>query len=541
MYHHALDRDRCKPADVGSHGKGVGRSGSFGRLLLRILALLGISSIAAIGTSHADVRLPAVFPPHMVLQQQAALPVWGWEEPGEEVVVSIGGQSKHTEAGRDGKWKVELGTLKAGDTLALTVKGKNTLRIDDVLVGEVWLCSGQSNMEMVVNNARDAEQETAAAQFPQIRVFRVDRKTSLSPEADCIGRWEVCSPETAGKFSAMAYFFGRELHQKLKVPIGLMVAAWSGSKIEAWTRLEVQRARPELNGLLADWHKNDIQYTETVAQAAQAEYQQQFDQWKAAFQKGKAAGKPTPKAPRRPVDPREHWHHPAVLFNGMIAPLIPYAIRGAIWYQGESNADTEQSSALYAMQLPLLIEDWRQRWGQGDFPFGGVQLPLISAERVHWARIRDSMLKATSLPNAAMVVTFDLGEPHLLHPKNKQAFAHRLALWARAAVYGEEIPWSGPRLTADRIRDGAVELEFTHTDGGLIAQGGELKGFEVAGAERQWKPARARIQGKTVVVSAAEVKQPAAVRYAWANDPQGNLFNGAGLPASPFRTDDWPE
>jgi hypothetical protein len=512
---------------------------------LRFPALtLTVTSIVAIGllsTARGDVRLPAMFSQHMVLQQNAAVPVWGWATPGEEVAVSIGGQSKTTRADGDGKWKVELDKLKGGETRVLTVRGKNTITIDDVLAGEVWLCSGQSNMEMPVNKARDAEQEAAAAQFPQLRVFKVERSTSLVPKSECNGTWEVCSPESVGKFSAMAYFFGRDLHRKLHVPVGLIVAAWSGSAIEAWTGLDTQKARPELQELLTTWEKQDAQYTESVAKAAESDYQKQFAQWKTALKNASAAGKPAPKAPRRPVDPREHWHHPAVLFNGMIAPLIPYAIRGAIWYQGESNAESEQSSALYAMQLPLLMSDWRGRWGQGDFPFGWIQLPLISAKQVHWARIRESMLKATSLPNAGMAVTFDLGEPHLLHPKNKQAFAQRLALWARAQVYGEKIAWSGPLPAAHRITGSVVELRFIHTDGGLTARGDELKGFVVAGADKQWMPAVANIRGDTVMVSSAEVQSPVAVRYAWANDPDGNLFNGAGLPASPFRTDDWSE
>lgn len=512
------------------------------RIHFRTLLATVLIAASSAELSFGNVKLPAIFSDHMVLQQGIKVPIWGWAEPGEQVEVTLGDQSASTAAGGDGVWRLALENLKPGDALTLVVKGKNTLTINDVMIGELWLCSGQSNMEMPVMRARNAEQEIAAARFPQIRVFKVERQPSLTPQADCRGTWEVCSPETAGKFSATAYFFGRELHRELRTPVGLVVAAWSGSAIEAWTSLPAQQVRPEFKELLASWDKQDAEYNTSVADAETSEFRKNLVQWKADAKKAKADNTTLPRAPRKPIDPRRHHHHPAVLFNGMIAPVMPYAIRGVIWYQGESNAKTAQSSALYAVQLPLLINDWRSRWGQGDFPFGWVQLPLISAKTLHWARLRDSQSKATTLPNTGMAVTYDIGQQHALHPKNKQDFGHRLAHWARARVYGQKVAWAGPHYSKHTARESAIEIGFDHVDGGLSIQGeGPLKGFLIAGSDRRWHAAEAAIKGDRVLVSSGEVSEPVAVRYCWTNAPVGNLTNTDGLPASPFRTDDWDE
>jgi sialate O-acetylesterase len=493
--------------------------------------LLAVFALAA--PARADVRLPKLFSDHLVLQRDAAVPVWGWADPDESVTVTLAGQSKGTKAGADGKWQVKLDKLEAGGPHTLTVKGKNTLTVRDVLVGEVWLASGQSNMGMTVKQARDFDREKEAAKHPQLRMYNVGHRPARAPQADCTGSWQVCSPETVGSFSATAYFFGRDLQEKLGVPVGLINSSVGGTPIEAWTSLDVQARRPELKDLLASWDRKAEKYDPETAKAA---YAKRRAEWEAAAKKARAEGKTPPRPPQRPVDPRDDAHHPATLFNGMIAPLMPFALRGAVWYQGESNAGTEEAGRLYAVQLPLLVRDWRARWGQGDFPFAWVQLPNYRTRARGWPLVREAMLEALSLPNTGMTVNIDIGEAHNIHPKNKQEVGRRLALWARARVYGEKAPWSGPLPAGHQVQGTVVQVTFRHADG-LTARGGELRGFEVAGKDGHWYPATARIQGDKVVVFNVEVTEPVAVRYDWAADPDGNLTNGAGLPASPFRTD----
>jgi sialate O-acetylesterase len=494
-------------------------------------------------TATADVKLPALFSDHMVLQRDLSAPVWGWADAGEAVTVSIAGQSQSTKTAADGTWSIKLDKLKAGGPFTMVVKGNNALTIQDVLVGEVWLGSGQSNMALTVQNSQDPAKETASANFPKIRVFTVKRREAVTPQKDCEGQWILCSPETAGRFSAAAYFFGRDLHQQLGVPVGLITAAVGATPIEGWTSLPAQEGKKELKPVFRPWdEKLKVPYDDA---AAQAQYQTRMEAWKQAAATRKAEGKAAGDPPEKPVHPREHKSYPANLFNGMIAPIIPYAIRGAIWYQGENNAQGEFSK-LYATQLPLLIQDWRERWGQGDFPFAWVQLPNyikvkggIGAE-TDWAFMRESMLGCLStVKNSGMAVTIDIGDPSQIHPKDKVPVGQRLALWARASVYGEKIPFSSPLPAGFKISGNEVTLSFTHTDGGLVARGGDLKGFVIAGADKKWFPAEARIAGDQVVVSSPEVKAPVAARYAWADNPDCNLYNGAGLPASPFRTDTW--
>jgi len=495
-------------------------------------------------TTHAlaDVKLPAVFCDHMVLQRDTVVPVWGWADPGEKVSVTLAEQTQTATADADGKWSVKLDKLASGAPVTLTVKGKNTVIVNDVLVGEVWLASGQSNMQLQVNAVTNAWAEKASAKFPQIRMFTVARHTAVTPQSNCEGEWIVCSPETVGNFSAAAYFFGRDLHQKLGCPVGLINASWGGTPIEAWTSMPRLAGKKEFEPVFKEWEgKMRVPYDE---EKARAQYEKQLAVWKKVSEKRKAEGKPLTKAPQEPVNPREHKNYPANLFNGMIAPIIPYAIRGGIWYQGENNAHGE-SAKLYAIQLPLLIQDWRERWNEGEFPFAWVQLPNFKkatedpGAASDWAMMRESMLHSLSVTNTGMAIAIDVGEAANIHPKNKQAVGHRLALWALAAVYGEKIPFSGPLPAEHKVKGGEIMLSFTHADGGLVAKGGELKGFAIAGADKKWFWAEARIEGDEVVVSSPDVKSPVAVRYAWADNPDCNLFNGAGLPASPFRTDNW--
>jgi sialate O-acetylesterase len=507
-----------------------------------LLATLAIT-LAALTNLHAAVRLPAIFSDHMVLQRDAIVPVWGWADPGETVTVSIAGQTKSTTADAKGKWSVKLDKLAAGEAVTMVVSGKNNVTVNDVLIGEVWLGSGQSNMQMQMRGVQNIEQEKAAAKFPQLRMFTVKRNEQVTPQTDCEGAWVLCSPETVETFSATAYFFGGELHQKLNVPIGLIVAAVGATPIEGWTSMEKMNGRKELAPVFAEWDAKMRVPFDPVK--AQAQYQKQYAAWKTNSAKRVAEGKPAGYAPQKPVPPREDKNYPGNLFNGMIAPIIPYAMRGAIWYQGENSGRTGFAQ-LYEFQLPLLIADWRARWGQGEFPFAWVQLANYrqvtnSPSPVsHWAVVREGMLKSLTVTNTGMAVAIDIGMADNIHPINKQEVGRRLGLWARANVYGEKIPFSGPLPTGHKISGDEITISFKHTDGGLVAKDGDLQGFVIAGADKQWHWAHARIVGETVVVSSPEVKSPVAVRYAWADNPKCNLYNGAGLPASPFRTDQLP-
>ncbi|MDQ3624174.1 MAG: sialate O-acetylesterase [Verrucomicrobiota bacterium] len=486
---------------------------------------------------RADVRLPAHFSDHLVLQAEAGTPVWGWAEPGKEVAVAVAGQTQTARADARGKWMVRLPELKRGGPHTLTVKGRNTLTVNDMLVGEVWLGSGQSNMAMTVNRARDFEQEQAAANFPQIRMFTVASAAAAIAQEECKGEWVVCSPETVTRFSATAYFFGREIHQALGTPVGLINSSVGGTPIESWISLEAQQAAPELQTALDAAPRAEASFD---AEAAKLNYEKALARWKEAVRQARAENQPVPRKPRDPLEVRARKGSAGGLFNGKIAPLIPYAIRGALWYQGEANS-TATNARLYRIQLPLLVKDWRTRWGQ-DFPFAWVQLPNFDGPGRDWPTVREAMLKTLALPRTGMAITIDIGDAKDIHPKNKQEVGRRLALWALGAVYGRKGATSGPLPRGHEIRESEVVLSFAHTDGGLAVspgESGEVQGFVVAGEDKQWKPARARIDGEKVVVSSTDVKKPVAVRYGWENNPVCNLRNGAGLPASPFRTDDW--
>ncbi|MBI5820863.1 MAG: sialate O-acetylesterase [Verrucomicrobia bacterium] len=504
---------------------------------------LAISLLAAallVPALHADVRLPAIFSDHLVFQRDASVAVWGWAEPGEEVAVEFAGQKKTAKADAKGKWMVKLDPMPAStEARTLTVRSQATnheLRVTDILVGEVWLGSGQSNMAMTVQSSNNFEQEKAAANFPQVRMFTVDRNPQRTPQSDCKGSWKLTTPENVGPFSAAAYFFGRELHQKLGVPVGLINSSYGGTDIAAWTSEDVQMKVPELKAAFENWARNDAAY---VPEKAMAVYEKQLAAWKEKTKKARAAGEKPPRAPQKPVQPRLSQNHPANLYNGMIAPILPYGIRGAIWYQGEHNANPV-GGLLYAKQLPLLIKDWRTRWGY-EFPFAWAQLPNFNRPGDGWMLVRESMLKSLSVPKTGMAIIIDIGDPQDIHPKNKQDVGKRLALWALGTVYGEKVSAvSGPLPAGHKIRGSEIVLSFTHTNGGLVAKGGALKCFVIAGADKQWKPATARIEGDKVIVSSPDVPKPVAARYAWLDNPDCNLFNGAGLPASPFRTDHWP-
>jgi len=509
-----------------------------------LLAVLLLAPLAALHA--AELKLAAVFSDHMVLQRDKAVPIWGWADPGEQVTVVFANQKKTAATDTNGKWLVKLDPLSASaDPLTMTVSGaieSRTLTIGDVLVGEVWLGSGQSNMGVSVGGALDFEKEAAAANLPLIRMLREDSKTAETPQANATGAWVVCSPKTVGGFSAVLYFFGRELHRELKVPVGLINSSLGDTAIQSWIAADEQAKIPELKaGLDAD-----VKADAAIDWAgATARYEQALASWKEKAAQAKAAGQRPSNPPCDPLEVRNRRGslRGGGLFNGKIAPLIPLAMRGVVWYQGESNTRPAEAGRRYALQLPLLIRDWRTRWGK-ELPFASVQLanyiPWPPGSYPGWPLVREAQLKSLRLPHTGMAVAIDIGEPNNIHPKNKQDVGKRLALWALGDVYGKKVPaTSGPLPAGHEVSGSNLIVTFTHAEGGLLAKAGDLKGLVIAGADQQWKPAQARIEGDKVIVSSPAVPKPVAVRYAWSENPECNLYNGAGLPASPFRTDDW--
>ena len=525
---------------------------------MRRTCLLSAVLIALASPAFAYVTTPAIFFDHMVLQRGMDVPVWGWADPGEKVTVSFAGQEVTATADADGNWSVRLAPLAASDEpRELVVAGSaNEERFSDVLVGEVWVCSGQSNMQWPVQASQDAEGEIAAADLPRIRLFTVQNVTADEPQRDTKATWKVCTPESVRDFSAVGFFFGRSLLEHLDVPVGLIDSSWGGTPAESWTSRERLLEHHLLRPIVRQWDRWVEGYD---PDKAREEHEARLEEWKKQAEVAREAGEQPPRLPRL-NDPRTNPHRPASLYNAMIAPIIPYAIRGAIWYQGESNAGR---AFQYRTLFPVMIRDWRDRWGQGDFPFLFVQLANFLAVQQQpvqadatWPFLREAQLLTLELPDTGMASAIDVGEAENIHPKNKQEVGRRLALAARALAYGEDVVYSGPIARADRakIQDGKAVLTFDHVGSGLRAinralpEGApqdlpesQLLGFAIAGEDRQWHWARAEITGPdTVVVWSEAVPEPVAVRYGWANNPFGNLENSGGLPASPFRTDAWP-
>ena len=631
------------------------------------------------GEVVADVRLPAILGDHMVLQRGTPARLWGWAEAGERVAVSGSWESAPVETTADdaGHWRIDLALPEDVGPHTITFQAGNTLTLDDVLVGEVWVCSGQSNMEMRLKGGlpvNNADAEVAAAKYPQMRLFTVQKAVDIAPRDDVEGRWQVCAPETVGDFSAVGYFFGRELHQELDVPIGLVCSAWGGTRAEAWTsrdklaelgayadELAVEYLPATEENLarhqqaLRQWEQHRDALAKSLGADERAYATAEFDDaawlsmelpgawedlgdemhidgvvwfrktidippaWAGSemtlclgaiddgdmtFFNGRQVGALDPLAPgawtqqRRypvpaelvrggaaviavrvmdtggaggfsgepagmrlerangdalalaglwryhvakalePVDsPLVHRHSPAALYNAMIAPLLNLRMRGAIWYQGESNHERGRA---YRALFPAMISCWRDAWAQGDFPFYYVQIAPYrygTADSSAW--LREAQLMTLTLPHTGMAVITDISEVHDIHPRNKQDVGKRLAAWALAKDYGRERPYSGPLYREMKIEDGAIRILFDYADGGLVARDGAPTEFTIAGEERDFYPAEARIDGDTVVVSNPRVLTPVAVRFGWSNTPTPNLFNKAGLPASPFRTDSW--
>jgi sialate O-acetylesterase len=466
--------------------------------------------------AQATVRLPALVGNHMVLQRDVPVPVWGWATAGERVVVTFRGHDYPAKLGAAGRWQVTLPATPAGGPYTLTVKGrKDTHTIEDILVGDVWLASGQSNMELPLRDKNapapgayplilNAEQEVATANFPQIRQFTVKKVVAYQPQTETEGYdWKVCSPATAGSFSAVGYFFARDLHQRYHVPIGLISSPWGGTPAEAWVSAEALQKLPDFQAPVAA-----------------------------------LAGRPA----RPATTDKDAQNTPTVLYNGMIAPLQPYAIKGVIWYQGESNTGR---GAQYRTLFPALIRDWRARWGS-ELPFIFVQLanftktlPLPGPS--DWAEVREAQAMALALPRTGMAVAIDLGDPDDIHPANKQDVGYRLALAARQVAYGDkDVVAAGPTFQTMQSSGNQIRLKFANVGTGLMLKSGTttLTGFAVAGADGQFHWAAATLAGPAeIVLTCAAVPAPVAVRYDWANNPLGNLYNREGLPAAPFRTD----
>lgn len=490
-------------------------------LLLRSLAALCLLHL----TAHAELQLPPLFSDNAVLQQGTSVPIWGWADDGEVITVKFRGQKVRTTA-HNGKWSVALSKLKAGgpDTLAIATKS-SALEFTNVLVGEVWICSGQSNMEWPMNRSFQPASDMASATNSQIRFFLVPKKKSETPTTRLKSGWVVCSPENIKGRTAVGYYFGRDLQAARNVPVGLIETYWGGSPVEAWMSRESLEINPRYESDILDAHTE-----------AWKQYQANLTRYERDEAVAKSRGESFTNTP-----PRFGWR-PCELYNGMIAPLIPYAFKGAIWYQGESNAGRAEQ---YRTLFPDMIRNWRRDWGQGDFPFLAVQLAPWKAiadqpRESDWAELREAQWLATkSLPNVGMAVITDVGDPKDIHPTKKQPVGERLALAARGIAYGEKIEYSGPLYRSMEVKDGRIILSFDHVGKGLEARDGELKGFAICGEDKKFVWAKAEIAGRTVVVSSPEVANPVAVRYGWADCPVVNFWNKDGLPASPFRTDDF--
>jgi len=476
---------------------------------------------------YADVTLPALLADHMVLQRGLPVHVWGMAAPQEAVSVTFRGETKSGTADKDGRWSVYLSPGEAGGPFPLTIKATNTIVLNDILVGDVWVASGQSNMEFPMTGLLNAQTEIAAAQYPRIRILMVKHKPADYPLEDVDSKgWAACTPETAADSSAVAYFFARNLQQKLGVPIGLIESSWGGTAAESWTSLHTLGADAALMPVFSARAKMvDEQSTNVLRQKREdAEFQK-------AVAQAKVEGKPLPWPQWHPDF--EAWA-PAALYNGMIAPLTPFAIRGVIWYQGEANASHDRAY-LYARLFQSMIRDWRNAWGEGDFPFLFVQIANWNTEPGElWPEVRNAQRQALGLRNTGMAVTIDIGDPNDIHPKNKQDVGLRLSLAARAITYGEKVEWSGPLVRQVTQEEHALRVWFDHANG-LTAKGATATGFEVAGTDGKYSAADAKIEGTSVVVSSAAVPVPLSVRYGWAPNPNCNLFNKEGLPASPFQ------
>lgn len=471
----------------------------------------------------------------MVLQRDIPIHFWGWADPDEKVTVAMSNTTRETTADRLGHWSVYLPPQAASDRPAnATITGKNTITLDDILIGDVWFASGQSNMEMPLKGfqgdgqIKNSAEEIRQATQPSIRLLFVPHKSSPYPLLDVEQSWTICTPETAATFSAVAYFFGREIAKSQHVPIGLIDSTWGGTPAEAWTSMDSLTADASLMPVFAG---------RAEALRLQAEAQAISAADKRDDEAARSANKPLPKHPWRPAP--ESWA-PAGLYNAMVAPALNYAIKGVIWYQGEANAGM-QRAPLYHRLFSTMISDWRKHWQQDNFPFLFVQLATYKADTPEtWPLVREAQRRTLSLTNTGMAVSIDIGEVENIHPGNKQDVGLRLALAARSIAYREKVECSGPAFRQATFENGDARIWFMDGSGDPVAKGGNLSGFEIAGDDHHFAPGMARVDGKTIVVNSPQVARPQYVRYAWRNVPAVSLFNAAGLPASPFTSEETP-
>lgn len=490
---------------------------------------------------QAEVSLPDIIGSSMVLQQQQRIPIWGTAEPGESVTITFAKLRKTAVADQNGKWRVELDKMPANFTpRTMTISSKNKIELTNILVGEVWLVAGQSNMQRLLRETDNGEAAQAAANHPNIRLFNVSREVAFKHRTGRLGEWAACTPDSVKEFSAAGYYFGVEVEKELKVPIGLINSSYGGSQAEAWTPVEYLNASDELRPTVERTKIWDAERTKV-----RVDYAEAIKKWRSDSAEQTAAGarpSPSPSVP----DALREYRIASSIYNGMIEPLMPFAIRGAVWYQGESN---EARAEQYGLLLPTMIRAWRERWSEGAFPFGIVQLPNYRSikadpEDAPWSFIREAQRQtAITTPNTGLIVTIDIGAANDIHPKNKLDVGRRMARWALKDVYRQRLT-NAPVFSKAEIKGSKIILTFNEVGTGLkIRDGDKLNEFAIAGDDKKWVWADARIIGKNKIeVSSPGVPVPLAVRYAFNSNPKHpNLTNDSGLPASPFRTDTWSD
>ncbi len=506
-------------------------------MITKRFALLWTALLLSFSVLHAEVKPNTLFCNNMVLQRNIEVPIWGSADEGEKVTINFAGQMLSTTA-KNGKWSVKLHPLKAGGPYTMTIKGTNTITIENILVGEVWLCSGQSNMERQLGPRKGQplihnwEAEAAdGINYPQIREFAVAHNASEVELTNVEGKWTVCDSVTCKEFSAVGYFFAKALYQKLKIPIGIIHSSVGGTAANKWISRAATEANPELKSIITGYEGSVKRYPKQLEEYKQNE-SALLAKYEEEVKAAKLANLPRPRKPSPPVDPAKSGNCGG-LFHAMIAPLIPYAIKGVVWYQGETDS---HNAKMYFPTFTALMADWRKRWAEGDFPFLFVQ---IAPNEKNAPEVREAQVLAfQKTPNTAMVVITDCVDSTFdRHPPFKKPVGERLALAARAVAYQEKLVFMGPVFKAIKIEGEKAVISFANAENGLMKKDGAIIGFSIAGKDKQFVPATAEIKGKTVVVTAKEVEKPAYVRFGFETKPVTNLYNKEGLPASPFRTD----